>query len=418
MFETIYMKDQLLANINNPTALEQLYRSDKTNFTKAFEAIYPENSQNANLQFWEIRLHYKEEKLNFGSNGILLMLALLVIVAGLVANISNIPGINKELFFTRNTPFIIIPFLSMYYIWKQGLSIRLKTGILFVFVLLAAYINCLPNNMASSSINLIYIHLPLLLWCILGFSFLGNEFSSNEKRINYLKLNGNFLIMCGIIVLACFLFTAVTLGLFNLIGIKIEKFYFEYIAIWGLGGIPMVANYLVDYNPQVINKVSPIIAKIFTPLAFVNLFIYLATLIYTGKYPHNDRNLLLIYNALLVGVLALIFFSIAETGKRTYFSSILLLGLSMLTIIINGIAVWAICFRIAEWGFTPNRVAVLGGNMIIFINLILVSVQLLKSLKKDAPEIKVEYVIAKYLPVYAIWTAIVVFVLPILFQWK
>ena len=184
--------------------------------------------------------------------------------------------------------------------------------------------------------------------------------------------------------------------------------------------MPLLANYLIDHNPQIINKVSPIIAKIFTPLAFINLLIYLGTLIYTGKYPHNDRNLLLIYNALLVGVLALIFFSIAETGKgkRNYFSTLLLLGLSALTIIINGIAVWAICFRIAEWGFTPNRVAVLGGNIIIFINLIMVSAQLLKSIKNDAADIKVENAIAKYLPVYAIWTAIVVFVLPILFHWK
>lgn len=99
-------------------------------------------------------------------------------------------------------------------------------------------------------------------------------------------------------------------------------------------------------------------------------------------------------------------------------SSVLLLGLSVLTIIINGIAVWAICFRIAEWGFTPNRVAVLGGNIIIFLNLIMVSVQLLKSMQPNGDEVKVEQAIAKYLPVYAIWTAVVVFVLPILFQWK
>lgn len=414
------MKDQLLANINNPTALEQLYRKDKEGFTKAFEAIYPTQPQNANLEFWQIRLHYKEEKMNLGNNGTIVLLLLLVLVAGLIANISNIPGINKELFFTRNTAFIIIPFLSMYYIWKQALTTKMKTGILFVYVLLAAYVNYLPNNASSSSLNLIYIHLPLLLWFILGFSYLGNEFSNNEKRINYLKLNGDFLIMCGIILLSCFLFTGVTMGLFDLIGIKIEQFYFQYIAIWAIGGVPLLANYLIDHNPQIINKVSPIIAKIFTPLAFINLLIYLGTLIYTGKYPHNDRNLLLIYNALLVGVLALIFFSIAETGKgkRNYFSTLLLLGLSALTIIINGIAVWAICFRIAEWGFTPNRVAVLGGNIIIFINLIMVSAQLLKSIKNDAADIKVENAIAKYLPVYAIWTAIVVFVLPILFHWK
>ena len=146
----------------------------------------------------------------------------------------------------------------------------------------------------------------------------------------------------------------------------------------------------------------------------------MVTLIYLGKYPHNDRNLLLVYNLLLVAVLALIFFSIAEqgTGKGHYFSSLLLFGLSLLTIIINGIALYAISFRIVELGITPNRMAVLGGNILIFINLIIVSFNLLNVIRNKSNSIKVEHSIAKYLPVYAVWAAIVVLIFPILFGWK
>jgi hypothetical protein len=194
----------------------------------------------------------------------------------------------------------------------------------------------------------------------------------------------------------------------------------QHIAIWGIGAIPIFATYLVDNNPQIINKVSPIIAKIFTPLVFINLLVYLITLIYTGKYPHQDRNLLLVYNALLVGVLALIFFSIAERGKEEFnlLNTLLLTGLSILTIIVNGIALSAIVFRIVEWGFTPNRVTVLGGNILICINLVLVAIQLIKSLRNKSDLALVEKTIANYLPVYAIWTAVVAFLFPILFHWK
>ena len=56
--------------------------------------------------------------------------------------------------------------------------------------------------------------------------------------------------------------------------VSIEKFYTQYILIWGLAAIPIVATYLIQTNIQLINKVSPIIAKIFTPLVFINLIIF------------------------------------------------------------------------------------------------------------------------------------------------
>jgi len=177
---------------------------------------------------------------------------------------------------------------------------------------------------------------------------------------------------------------------------------------------------LIQVNPQLINKVSPIIAKIFTPLVFLNLFIYLIAVIYTGKYPYNDRNLLLVFNVLLIGVLALILFSVAETSKtsKSKFSLVLLFGLSILTIIVNSIALSAITFRIMEWGITPNRIAVLGGNILIFINLVLVSYKLLMTTKGKAGVEVVESSIATFLPIYGIWTALVCFLFPILFHFK
>jgi hypothetical protein len=414
------MEKEILESIHQPAQLEALYRNDKTGFKKAFNTLYPNGGQDAHLQFWHTRLNYQAEKLKLGTHQEFWIVAMLALVAGLFANISNIPGVNQEQFFSRNTSFLIMPFITVYYIWKQGISVKAKAAILFTLIVLATYMNCLPNNSYSSSVMLVYIHIPLLLWSILGYGYLGNEIGNAEKRIQFLKFNGDLLIMTALIVLSCILFTVITFGLFDLIGIKIGAFYMQHIAIWGIGAIPIFATYLVDNNPQIINKVSPIIAKIFTPLVFINLLVYLITLIYTGKYPHQDRNLLLVYNALLVGVLALIFFSIAERGKEDFnlLNTLLLTGLSILTIVVNGIALSAIVFRILEWGFTPNRVTVLGGNILICINLVLVAIQLIKSLRDKSDLTSVEKTIANYLPVYAIWTAVVAFVFPILFHWR
>ena len=142
-------------------------------------------------------------------------------------------------------------------------------------------------------------------------------------------------------------------------------------------------------------------------------------MVYSGKDPYNDREFLMIFNLLLIGVMAIIFFSVAETktGKSNPETWILFL-LCLVTIIVNGIALSAILFRISEWGITPNRMAVLGGNILILINLLLVTVQLFKVISKKKEISVVGKAIAFYLPVYVVWTVIVTFIFPLLFAFK
>jgi uncharacterized membrane protein YozB (DUF420 family) len=150
------------------------------------------------------------------------------------------------------------------------------------------------------------------------------------------------------------------------------------------------------------------------------LVIYLVAMVYSGKDPYNDREFLLIFNALLVGVMAIIFFSGAETSKtnKSPLESWVLFLLSAVTIIVNGIALSAILFRISEWGITPNRAAVLGGNVLILINLLLVTAQLYKVLSKKADISGVGKVIGFYLPIYVIWAVVVTFIFPLIFGFK
>jgi hypothetical protein len=414
------MKDDIINNINNPAGLEKLYRKNKTAFKKEFEQVYLINKEVVSLQYWNERLNFQNDKIEVGSKNEILFIIIIAIIAGLMVNIPNLTGIDKESFFMRNISFIVFPLLSSYFLWKQKTKYK-KWMLPFLMVIIAAvYINLLPNINTSNSITLAFIHVPFFLWSVLGYSFLGNNVNNSNRRIQYLRYNGDLVVISTIILLSTLLFSALTMQLFELIGIKIEQLYTQYILIWWLAAIPFLGTYLIQNNVQLINKVSPVIAKIFTPLVFLNLFIYLIAIIVTKKYPYQDRNLLLVFNALLIGVMALILFSVAEAGKGANhkISILVLFGLSVLTIIVNCIALSAISFRIIEWGVSPNRVGVLGGNILIFINLLMVSYRLFLSGFKNAEVEDVEKSIAQFLPIYGIWAGLVTFLFPLIFNFN
>ena len=414
------MKDSILTHIDNPAQLEKLSRENNAEFKKQFNVIYPNYKDKLGLQVWNERLNYESEKLALGGKNEISAVIILILVGGLIANIPNLTGINEESFFSKNIPLIIFPILSAYFIWIQKIEFNKIWFPIIAIIISAIYVNLIPNYNKSDSTMLVGIHLPMFLWSILGYAYIGAKLNDHPRKIEFLKFNGDLIIMCGIILLSCMVFTLITFGLFELINIKIEESYFRYFAIWWIAAIPMIASFLLQNNPQLINKVSPIIAKIFTPLVFINLLIYLTAVIYTGKYPYNDRNLLLVFNVLLIGVMALILFSVAEAGKNNkgLFTLYILFGLSILTIIINSIALSAISFRILQYGMTPNRIAVLGGNILIFIHLLMVSFKLYKSVRNKAKIEEVETSIAQFLPIYSIWTAIIVFILPFIFHYK
>ena len=109
-----------------------------------------------------------------------------------------------------------------------------------------------------------------------------------EKRLSFLKYNGDLVVITTLILLAGAIMTGITIGLFELIGFHIEHFYFENVVIFGLPAAPIVGTYLTQTNPQLVGKVSPVIAKIFSPLVLVMLVIYLAAMVYSGNDFSNN----------------------------------------------------------------------------------------------------------------------------------
>ena len=122
----------------------------------------------------------------------------------------------------------------------------------------------------------------------------------------------------------------------------------------------------------------------------------------------------------LLGVLAIVFFSVIEmtATQGSRYTLVLLLALTVVTIIVNSVALSAIVFRIAGMGITPNRAAVAGSNVLILSGMVALAYRLYLSLKNGTPASDASRGITQFLPWYGIWAAVVVFLFPLLFGFK
>jgi hypothetical protein len=418
------MKARIKENINDPGKLEQLYHADKIAFEKGFEEAYPEIERTGLAEYWKIRLDYNrlpEKVRKIRLHDILILIAACLVSVFLI----RIPDIfnlaDKDIFYMKNAGIIVFFGLTLYVTWINKISgIGKLVTILVSFLILTVYVNLLPSVTDSDSINLVFIHLPLLVWCIFGLVYIDFDLSDKSKRTGFIRYNGDLAILMAIIAIAGGILTAITIGLFDAIGINIENFYMENVVIAGVVSVPIVATYITKYYSVLTNKIAPVIAGIFSPLVLLTAIVFLAALAIAGKDPYSDREFLIVFNIMLLGVMAVIVFSISETstsGKQK-FSEMVLLALSVTTVVIDLVALSAIFYRLGTFGITPNRLAVLGSNILILVNLILIIIALYKVNFKKALIGEVELTIAKYLPVYIAWIVFVVFAFPLIFGMK
>lgn len=414
------MKNQIKAHIQDAATLEQLYRSNPSAFKRAFHEIYPEIQAELSAQIWSERLRNRSEEITWGMAKDWIFVGIAALCIAFFMQLPDLVSISHDFYFPRNMAFIVMPGLAAFFAFKQGLTWK-DLGAPFVFMVISVlFINYLPQNTASDTLILSCIHLPILIWLLVGYVYCGANLSQLDKRIDFLRFHGDLLVMCAVILLAGGLFTGLTINLFNMIGINIEDFYFRYLVLSALPVVPLLATLLVQQNPTLVSKISPVIARIFTPLVTLMLLIFLVAFIYSGKDPYNDREFLLIFNGILVGVMALLLFSVSESTKdaASHFQRLSLIILAFLAIINNGIALSAIAFRLIELGITPNRFAVLGSNVLVLVNLVFVARELL-GLWKGVKGLKdVEASMTRFLPYYALWAALVSFVFPMIFSFQ
>ncbi|MFC5446641.1 DUF4153 domain-containing protein [Paenibacillus aestuarii] len=403
----------------NPYELEQMFRKDPEAFKKSFPSVWEQNQDSLLLAAWHERLHFKEAggkatapfwQRNFMSMGIL------ALMAGLASRIL-FHYVEQQTIAPINLIFGILPFIAAYFIYNNPPRKSVIYVLASIFLISGVYLNLLPLKPSDSTI-LAYMHLPILLWVVVGVAFTGNEYGRGNTRLAYLKFNGEFGILYASMAISGMLLFGLTNQLFQVAGMEISEFYFKNVVLFGAAALTVVATYLVSRNLRLSRHIAPYIAKIFSPLVLVTLVVYLITVIGVGKNPFLDRNFLMIFNGILLCVLAVTIFSITENGTEANrgISDYINFALIILALIIDSVALSAIVFRLSSYGITPNRMAVLGINILIWANLIWILFPYLQFLRGKAGSFIVQNAVTKYLPLYGVWAAIVTFVFPIIFR--
>ena len=275
--------------------------------------------------------------------------------------------------------------------------------------------NLLPEKLTDTT-KLAMIHAPLFMGFIFAQACVSFDFRNTGKVSGFIRYCGELAIMTGLLAIAGAILSGMTINLFEIIGMKIGPFYMENVAIIGVTVLPVIAAWLIDIYPGITDRIAPVIARIFTPLVLLSAVIYLVAISISGISLSGNRQFLMVFNILLLGVMAIIVFSLSELDKSDVrkLNVIMLFLLAVVTLMIDLFALSAIITRLSE-GFTPNRTVILVSNILILVNLLLVLPDLYLAGLRGKPLDRVERIINGYLPVYFIYSIVVIFLFPLIF---
>jgi hypothetical protein len=212
-------------------------------------------------------------------------------------------------------------------------------------------------------------------------------------------------------------FTAFTMMMFTAIGMRPDWLAEDWIVPCGATGAVLVGSWLVEAKQSVVENMAPVLTRLFTPLFTVLLLVFLATMAWTGRPIDIQRNVLIGFDLLLVLVVGLVLYSASARDPQAppnLFDGLQLL-LIVSALVVDAVALAAIASRISEFGFTPNRVAALGENLILLVNLAWSAWLYGGFLRERGPFRALEAWQTAYLPVYSTWAALVVVLFPPLF---
>ena len=323
-------------------------------------------------------------------------------------------------FYARNASLFVLPLLTGYFAWKRRLDARTLRWLVAAFVAAGVFANVYPSAPPGHTQLLASIHLPIALWLAVGIAYAGGRWNQVAGRMDFIRFSGELFIYFVLIALGGAVLTGFLMMMFQTIGIDMEWFVESWLVPCGAAGAVIVASWLVEAKQSVIENMAPVLTRLFTPLFTTVLVVFLATLLLTGRAVDIERNMLIPFNALLVLVLALLVYSVSarEPGSPPGLFDVMQVVLLVSALAADALALWNIAARITEFGFSPNRVAVLGINVILLVNLTWSAVLYVRYLRARGSLAVLERWQTNYLPVYAAWGAIVVIVFPPLFGYR
>jgi len=353
----------------------------------------------------------------------LIFLVVLAISAGLLTELTRLFGISfreDEIFYLKNASFFVLPFITIFFIRKKHIPLPAFISVVLTFSLTLLFINLYPFSEKSHTLFLSTVHLPLFLWFFTGIAYTGSEWRDASRAMDFLRFSGEVFIYGTLLFCGIFVISGLNMLLFESIGINAEKYVIEHFAVPVAAASPVIAAYLVDQKKSVVENFAPILARIFAPLLLCVMLVFLGVMAALRKSPFLERDFLIGFDFMLILVLGIVFYIIStrkETNVPEIYDWISLLLITV-ALIIDVIALSAIVFRLSSFGVSPNKLAALGENVLVFVNLLGMAYLYVRFFRRKISFVLLEKWQTRLLPVYALWLGIVGLIFPLIFSFK
>ena len=320
-------------------------------------------------------------------------------------------------FYFLNASLFVFPLLAVYFVWKRGSGVARGLWLALPFAAGAVFANVYPFGADSDTLRLTVLHLPIALWLAVGFAYVRGRWFVDEGRMNFVRFSGELAIYYVLIALGGGVLTFFTMTMFLAIGMNAGWFVGPWLLPCGAAGAVIIGSWLVEAKQSVIENMAPVLTRLFTPLFTILLLTFLATMAWTGNPINVEREVLIAFDLLLALVVGLVLYAASARDPQAppdFFDGLQLL-LVVSALVVDAVALWAIAARITEFGFTPNRVAALGENIILLVNLTWSAWLYASFLRRQGSFAALERWQIAYLPVYSAWAALVVVIFPPVF---
>jgi len=410
-----------------------------------------------------------------------------LLVRAVLQKLSN-GGVNEEAMFA-NFFLATIPLLGIYLGWLKRVPWRVAAWLVGIAAVLALAVNLyplIPGYTATPNVMtgeaqaqtgiLTALHLPVILWLLVGGAYaarsgigsrvrrlgsdkgasarpggrLGFSLPSSEGRLDFIRFTGEWVIFLILTWLAGGVILGIVLTALNIAGVEFWR--------WEMGLsylitmlVPLwlfLSIWLAESTRTVVARVLQVMTWVFTPIMVLALFIIFIVFLSHGTLIHAPRDLLLLLDGVLVVVLALVLYSVAarKATERPKAFDWVQFAMIALAVVMNVFALIWMLVRLAEFGWTANRAAALGLNLLLVVNLAWTGWLLFKILRQsrrreleptnyadtdydyELPTVaaienadsatsfnKIIRWQTNYLPIYAIWAVFVVLVFPLIF---
>jgi hypothetical protein len=316
----------------------------------------------------------------------------------------------------RNASLFVLPFLAAYFAHRRQLDARGWALTAAPFALAALVVNLYPYGVDSSTEMLVALHLPVVLWFAVAYPYMGGTLRSHERRMDFVRFTGEWFIYYVLIALGGGVLMGLTAAILEPTGVDVDRIA-EWVLPSGAAGAVIVSAWLVESKQRVVENMAPVLTLLFTPLFAVMLAGAAVVYAVTGLGDAFDRDLVSVFDALLVVVLALVLYGMSARDPSTtpdWMDGIQLVAV-VSALVLDVMVLGTMIARIGELGFTPNRTAALGLNLVLLVNLAGAAWLSARFLTGRTRLHRLERWQTTYLPVFALWAAAVVVALPPLF---